>query len=74
MGSIDRTGAADDPNDMPMTRNEKAVKYGRFINATGISLDTSRMLDRDTLTGTNDEPQIKVVEKMFKDKFQVVFK
>lgn len=64
----DFVGRISEPvSDAAMTRNEKAVKYGRFINATGIPLDANHMLDRDTVKGEK-----KVVENMFPDA-KVVF-
>ena len=68
----DFVGRISEPvSDAAMTRNEKAVKYGRFINATGIPLNINHMLDRDTLGGGVTE--LKVVQNMFPSEAKVVF-
>ena len=50
-----------------------AVKYGRFINATGISVAMASMLDRSNKTAVEgDDPQNGAGQKMFPDA-KVVF-
>ena len=70
----DFVGKITDPADgTAMTQNEKAVKYGRFINATGISVAMASMLDRSNKTAVEgNDPQNGAVQKMFPDA-KVVF-